>query len=202
MHTSSQAAQPEKKDVVYVCPMDPEVRVETRRMPEVRHGAGAGSAAGPNAKTEYVCPMHPEIVRASPGACPICGMALEPRDGRRSDEEANPELDDMTRRFWVGVASDRAVCLLARCPTCFPGSPLQHAVSPRLLTWLQLAAGDAGGAVGRLAVLRARLAVDRQPQPQHVHADRARRRARRTSTASSATLLPGRLSGIVPRPRR
>ncbi len=50
---------------------------------------------------EYTCPMHPEIVRDGPGTCPICGMALEPRVATQR-EEANPELVDMTRRFWVG----------------------------------------------------------------------------------------------------
>src|SRR6476620_10280084 len=53
-------------------------------------------------KVEYTCPMHPEIVRDAPGSCPICGMALEPRTIRLSDEE-NPELTDMRRRFWVSV---------------------------------------------------------------------------------------------------
>src|SRR5437660_12460684 len=47
---------------------------------------------------EYTCPMHPEIVRNGPGACPICGMALEPRHA--AAEEVNPELQNMTRRFW------------------------------------------------------------------------------------------------------
>jgi Cu+-exporting ATPase len=54
-------------------------------------------------RTEYTCPMHPEIVRSEPGSCPICGMALEPRTVTATQEE-NPELRDMTRRFWVGVA--------------------------------------------------------------------------------------------------
>jgi Cu+-exporting ATPase len=53
-------------------------------------------------RTEYTCPMHPEIVRSEPGSCPICGMALEPRMMSGAVEE-NPELRDMTRRFWVGV---------------------------------------------------------------------------------------------------
>jgi P-type Cu+ transporter len=51
--------------------------------------------------SEYVCPMHPQIVRPQPGACPICGMALEPR---MPTDEVNPELRDMTRRFWVSLA--------------------------------------------------------------------------------------------------
>jgi Cu+-exporting ATPase len=59
------------------------------------------SPALPLAKTEYTCPMHPEIVRAEPGSCPICGMALEPRTV--TVKEANPELSDMTRRFWISL---------------------------------------------------------------------------------------------------
>jgi Cu+-exporting ATPase len=62
-------------------------------------------------RTEYVCPMHPEVVRNEPGDCPICGMALEPRQARL--EEENPELVDMTRRFWVGAALTVPVFLLA-----------------------------------------------------------------------------------------
>jgi Cu+-exporting ATPase len=56
--------------------------------------------ARPNAK--YTCPMHPEIVRDQPGSCPICGMALEPVTVSLDDE--NPELQDMTRRFWIAAA--------------------------------------------------------------------------------------------------
>ena len=52
---------------------------------------------------DYTCPMHPEIVQKGPGACPICGMALEPRTFV-ADNEENPELRDMTRRFWICVA--------------------------------------------------------------------------------------------------
>ena len=54
-------------------------------------------------KVEYTCPMHPEVVSDRPGPCPKCGMALEPRTVL-ADEGPNPELVDMTRRFWVGLA--------------------------------------------------------------------------------------------------
>ena len=47
--------------------------------------------------------MHPEVVQDGPGSCPICGMALEPRTVGLEEEE-NPELVDMRRRFWIGVA--------------------------------------------------------------------------------------------------
>jgi Cu+-exporting ATPase len=59
----------------------------------------------------YTCPMHPEIRQVGPGSCPICGMALEPLEVS-SDTGPNPELVDMTRRFWVGLAFAVPVFLL------------------------------------------------------------------------------------------
>jgi Cu+-exporting ATPase len=55
------------------------------------------------AGTIYTCPMHPEIRQKGPGSCPICGMALEP-ETVSLDDAPNPELADMTRRFWIGLA--------------------------------------------------------------------------------------------------
>src|SRR5262249_48704996 len=55
------------------------------------------------AGTIYTCPMHPQIRQAGPGACPICGMALEP-EVATAEAGPNPELADMTRRFWIGLA--------------------------------------------------------------------------------------------------
>jgi Cu+-exporting ATPase len=55
------------------------------------------------AGTIYTCPMHPEIRKIGPGSCPICGMALEP-EVASLDAPPNPELADMTRRFWIGLA--------------------------------------------------------------------------------------------------
>ncbi|HET7806178.1 MAG TPA: heavy metal translocating P-type ATPase [Pseudolabrys sp.] len=52
--------------------------------------------------TIYTCPMHPEIRQVGPGSCPICGMALEPEIAA-SESGPNPELVDMTRRFWIGL---------------------------------------------------------------------------------------------------
>ena len=80
--------------------------------------------------------MHPEIVRQEPGACPICGMALEPRTVTL-EEEASPELRDMTRRFWIGLALAIPVVAVAMSDL-IPGQPLQYAVSPRALAWFQL----------------------------------------------------------------
>ena len=66
----------------------------------------------PAGQREYTCPMHPEIVRNGPGACPICGMALEPRTVSL-EEGPNPELVDMTRRFWIAAALSTPVFVTA-----------------------------------------------------------------------------------------
>jgi P-type Cu+ transporter len=65
--------------------------------------------------TKWTCPMDPEVVSDKPGACPKCGMALEPMiDDVSADIDApNPELVDMTRRFWIGVACTAPVFLLS-----------------------------------------------------------------------------------------
>ncbi|WP_457096853.1 heavy metal translocating P-type ATPase [Lysobacter sp. P5_B9] len=63
------------------------------------------------AGTQYTCPMHPEIIRDAPGACPICGMALEPV--LPTEDEGNPELDDFRRRFWWTLPLSLAVLALA-----------------------------------------------------------------------------------------
>jgi P-type Cu+ transporter len=59
---------------------------------------------------EYTCPMHPEVRRKGPGACPKCGMALEPLD--ITGEETNPELADMQRRFWASAALTAPLLIL------------------------------------------------------------------------------------------
>src|SRR5207248_5863542 len=67
--------------------------------------AAGGPAPLPGAMPDaiYTCPMHPEIRQAGPGNCPKCGMALEPV-APRADDQPNPELLDMARRFWIGLA--------------------------------------------------------------------------------------------------
>src|SRR5437867_10080326 len=63
----------------------------------------------------YTCPMHPEVVRVGPGSCPKCGMTLEPVTPLAAGE-ANPELVDMTRRFWVSAVLSVPLVLLAMAP--------------------------------------------------------------------------------------
>src|SRR5262249_2778785 len=89
---------------IYTCPMHPEVRQPgPGTCPKWGMALEPVEPAPAAARTEWVCPMHPQIVRSEPGSCPICGMALEPRTVT-ADEPVNPELVDMTRRFWVGLA--------------------------------------------------------------------------------------------------
>ncbi|HUO86096.1 MAG TPA: heavy metal-binding domain-containing protein, partial [Thermoanaerobaculia bacterium] len=88
----------------WVCPMCPEVEEERPgACPSCGMALEAKSPAAAATRTQWTCPMHPEIVRDEPGSCPICGMALEPVTVTL-DEEENPELVDMTRRFWVSAA--------------------------------------------------------------------------------------------------
>jgi Cu+-exporting ATPase len=82
-----------------------------RAEPE-RYPGGAIAPAMPGAAAEYTCPMHPEVVQSGPGVCPLCGMALEPKTVSLV-EEANPELDDMTRRFRIAVVFTAPLLVLA-----------------------------------------------------------------------------------------
>jgi Cu+-exporting ATPase len=103
----------------YVCPMCPEVRqIGPGPCPKCGMALDPESPALPASKTEYTCPMHPEIVRAEPGNCPICGMALEPRTV--TIEEDNPELRDMTRRFWISLFLTVPLLLIAMGSMLWP----------------------------------------------------------------------------------
>ena len=112
--------------------------------------------------------MHPEIVRAEPGSCPICGMALEPRTV--TVEEDNPELRDMTRRFWISLALTAPLLAIAMGSMLWPHA--FHGIAVELgAAVARTAARDARRPVVRLAVLPARLGLGRKSQHQHVHAD-------------------------------
>jgi Cu+-exporting ATPase len=79
--------------------------------------------------------MHPEVVRDEPGDCPICGMALEATTVTL-EEEANPELVDMTRRFWVSGALTVPLIIVAMGE--FMGLSFEWLATPRTLSWLEL----------------------------------------------------------------
>jgi len=85
---------------------------------------------------EHTCPMHPEVRQMGPGSCLKCGMALEPTVATL-DMDENPELKDMSRRFWASLALTVPVFLLAMSEMIL-GQPVQHATPALLLAWLQL----------------------------------------------------------------
>ena len=118
----------------YVCPMDPEVRqIGPGTCPKC---GMALEPANPFAvsRVEYTCPMHPEIIRPEPGNCPICGMALEPREV--TGEEVNPELADMTRRFWISTVLTLPILLLM-VSEMIPSDPIKHWLGSGPSLWLQ-----------------------------------------------------------------
>jgi P-type Cu+ transporter len=117
-------------------------RDKFRAHPEqyVRRADGDAKPASPPPAEDssgqiYVCPMHPEVQQVGPGTCPKCGMALEPRTAT-ADEEVNPELVDMNRRFWVGVALTAPLFVLAMSEM-LPGRPLHRAIGENVVTWIQ-----------------------------------------------------------------
>jgi Cu+-exporting ATPase len=119
---------------IYTCPMHPEVRESAPgACPDC--GMGLEQEAPTSPGVEYTCPMHPDIVRDGPGDCPKCGMALEPR-AASIDESENPELIDMTRRFWVGLFLALPVFVLSMSEM-IPGRPLHAVLSERVVAWMQ-----------------------------------------------------------------
>jgi Cu+-exporting ATPase len=85
---------------------------------------------------EYTCPMHPEIIRDGPGNCPICGMALEPRVAAGVHAEDDSELRSMQRRLWVGVVL--SIPLLAISMGGMAAGNLMHNLPAGWMNWLQL----------------------------------------------------------------
>ncbi len=106
--------------------------------PSAPHSAPSTTAmAQPPASPDWTCPMHPEIVQSTPGACPICGMALEPRTITLEETE-NHELTDMTRRLWIAAALSIPLFLIAMGDMLAPGA-LGWSTRVRALAELALA---------------------------------------------------------------
>lgn len=104
----------------------------------VHDGCGHHGHAAPAAKaasgTLWTCPMHPQIRRDHPGACPICGMALEPLTVK-ADAGPSAELIDMSRRFWIGLALAAPVFVLEMGGHMVP--MLHHLVPTTISVWVQ-----------------------------------------------------------------
>jgi Cu+-exporting ATPase len=133
---SSISASTAASETIYTCPLHPEVRQSgPGACPECGMALEpAGVPAPPVTRTLWTCPMHPEIVRDAPGSCPICGMALEPKEVT-AEEPENPELRDMTRRFWVSVGLTVPLLVLAM-GRGLPG--VEPLMASRLGPWLEL----------------------------------------------------------------
>ena len=127
-------------DGEFTCPMHPEVRqAGPGKCPKCGMALELVNGIPPPpvaAQTEYVCPMHAQIVRSEPGICPICGMALELRSASVQEED-NPELQYMQRRFWAGVALTIPI-LISSMGMYMPGHPLDQLAAPRTWTWVEL----------------------------------------------------------------
>jgi Cu+-exporting ATPase len=132
---------------IYTCPMHPEVRSPSpgpcpicgMALEPLINPAISSSGTPPGHAMEYFCPMDPDNVQDRPGACPKCGMALQERslDGVTAADEPNPELMDMTRRFWISAALTIPVLALAMSEM-IPGEPLQQALGMRAIVWIEL----------------------------------------------------------------
>ncbi|MGE5300512.1 MAG: heavy metal-binding domain-containing protein, partial [Acidobacteriota bacterium] len=131
-------AAAEKKISAHTCPMHPEVRQpKPGACPKCGMALEPLEPSIPVSKTQWTCPMHPEIVRDAPGSCPICGMALEPKTITAQEEE-NPELIDMSRRFKVSVVLTVPVFLIAM-RHLIPGMSFVGGLVPAsFLTWAEL----------------------------------------------------------------
>jgi Cu+-exporting ATPase len=125
-------APPAASSAEYTCPMHPEVRnVGPGSCPDC--GMALEPAGIP--ATEWICPMHPEVTATEPGACPICGMALEPRTV--TIEQANPELVDMSRRFWLAALFTIPLFVVSM-GDLLPGEPISKVLSLRWKVWVEL----------------------------------------------------------------
>ncbi|PYN92359.1 MAG: cadmium-translocating P-type ATPase [Candidatus Rokuibacteriota bacterium] len=124
-------------DRMYTCPMHPEIRQNAPgTCPKCGMALEPVVAPVAASKFEWTCPMHPQIVRDAPGSCPICGMALEPRTVG-AVEGPDPELVDMTRRFWSGLVLTLPLLAFVM-GDMLPGEPLRHLIPGRVAVWLQL----------------------------------------------------------------
>jgi len=124
---------------VYTCPMHPEVEQQSPgNCPKCGMALEPKSPVPVAERTEYTCPMHPEIVRDGPGSCPKCGMALEPRTISMTEEEGNPEYEDMRKRFLVGAILALPLVIIAMRGLIPGGRLLDTLATVKTYEWLEL----------------------------------------------------------------
>ncbi len=140
-HTTSEEPLKTSEETEYTCPMHPEVRQKgpgnCPRCGMALEPVIPVTKKAPEGETLWTCPMHPEIIKDSPGNCPICGMALEPKTATSEDEE-NPELIDMTRRFKLGVVLTIPLLIIAMGEYVPGVSNLLDMLPAGVLKWTEL----------------------------------------------------------------
>jgi Cu+-exporting ATPase len=126
---------------------DPEAYLKKAVAPASPHAMPPAPPAAPATKPApasgavYTCPMHPEVISDRPGSCPICGMALEPKVVTSAEEEENPELVSMTRRFWVSAALALPLLLIGMSEgmsEAVPALDLARRFPPGTVHWIEL----------------------------------------------------------------
>jgi Cu+-exporting ATPase len=119
----------------YFCPMCPGVESDKPGdCPQCGMALERNPAWNTAAPPVYTCPMHPEIEQDHPGDCPKCGMTLVPKTGTAAAEDDDSELNDMTRRMWIGALLTLPVFLLAMAHL-FSGAP--HWIMGSSSRWTQ-----------------------------------------------------------------
>ncbi|MCF6227755.1 MAG: copper-translocating P-type ATPase [Planctomycetes bacterium] len=132
-HDHAQHTQDSSGGAVYTCPMHPDIQ-------EPKAGdcpkCGMALELVQSTSTKWTCPMHAQIVRDEPGDCPICGMSLEPMSPVIDDEESNPELQNMSRRFWISLIFSAPLLGIVMIDM-LPGDPISAIIAPRTRVWLE-----------------------------------------------------------------
>ncbi len=135
--TPALPAKPAAPGILYTCPMDPEV--EQTGPGECPKCGMALEPMGVPVRTVWTCPMHPEVERDEPGDCPKCGMALEAATiAGVGDDDDNPELRDMTRRFWFATTLSIPLLIIVMVDM-IPGRPISALISSRARAFVELA---------------------------------------------------------------
>lgn len=122
----------------FTCPMHPEVvQIGPGDCPKCGMALEPKGLPAPATRTEWTCPMHPEVVQDEPGDCPKCGMALEPTT-IPVDEPDNPELRDMSRRFWFATALTIPLVAISMLDM-LPSRPISSVLPGRGRAFVELA---------------------------------------------------------------
>jgi P-type Cu+ transporter len=124
----------------YICPMCPSVNADAPGPCPHCGMALEPDAPVMTATTMWTCPMHPDVRQDHPGECPQCGMALEPTGVVPHDTEANPELVDFRRRFWIGAVLTVPLLVLSMGPFVGLGA-VREILGERMALWTEFAMG-------------------------------------------------------------